>query len=220
MPKREPFSHLAKVFLLGLALLGSFFLAGCQDEYVYPEVREDIMTGYFSFEKGLDHVLLDDGSSYKVLESEKTQVYMDSVGRVIALYELVSSEGAGTLMKIYSLNGVFCDSPVRNLDEPLWGDPITLESAWKSSDYLNLRLIVKTTGKEHGFRFVETGREMVGDTLCLSIVLDHDLRDNLQGYSGHIFASLPLREYRALASHLRITLLCGADDNAPHVYDF
>jgi len=220
MSDRERFCPWGGMLLLCLVLLSGLVVTGCKDDYAYPELREDIMTGYFSHEKGLERVLLDNGSQYKVLESEKTLVYRDSVARIIAMYELVLSGGSSPLMRIYSLGGVYSASPETDLDGPLWGDPISLESAWKSRDHLNLRLLVKTTGKEHGFRFVESSREMIGDTLHVEVLLDHDLRTNKQGYTGHIFASLPLAPYRDQASHLRITILCSVDDPNPHVYEF
>lgn len=180
-------------------------LSGCEDaaedDYRYPSVRTDFACIATDGKGRIEHLLLDDGSSYPVhLTQDFLKAYddepaykRDTLYRLLSVYELVSTAQNDTIADLYALGGIISQvpTPLRE-DEELHQDPVYLQSIWLSGGYLNFVLEVKALNGKHSIGFVDTTPEgMQGKEFTFY----HRVVDDVESYRQKLYGSIPLAPF-------------------------
>lgn len=211
--------------LLNVSAVLVFFLtlvlSSCsKDDYTYPSVQKEMVTAEFTQSGGLSSIITDDGVLHRVSSVAVPTSHVDSTSRVICNYEMV--EGTSDPVIVHSVTPVYCQKPVLSDDLPeLWEDDITVQSIWKGNGYLNMALEVLSTGRPHDFRFVDFDHRILQDgSLRVDILLDHDMRENKEGYTQLIYASLPVADYFMFARRVQIRIYASLWEGEPYEFLF
>ena len=158
------------LFLLMLALL-----AACgEDEYHYPSVRLEYLTGYSDSNAALQSIRTDEGELLPVWrDGTGLSLTPDSLIRMVTNYE-VTEEGATLYAAVAAV------SPVP-LAEDKFTDGVKTDAAdvlsiWMGWDYLNIVLNIKRQDGTHLFHFIEDNVEV-------------------PAYTSRAYLSVPLQQY-------------------------
>ena len=172
-----------------------------EDDYRYPSVRTDFACIATDGKGRIEHLLLDDGSSYPVhLTQDFLKAYddeptykRDTLYRLLSVYELVSTAQNDTVADLYALGSIISQvpTPLRE-DEELHQDPVYLQSIWLSGGYLNFVLEVKALNGKHSIGFVDTTPEgMQGKEFTFY----HRVVDDVESYRQKLYGSIPLAPF-------------------------
>ena len=172
-----------------------------EDDYRYPSVRTDFACIATDGKGRIEHLLLDDGSSYPVhLTQDFLKAYddeptykRDTLYRLLSVYELVSTAQNDTIADLYALGSIISQvpTPLRE-DEELHQDPVYLQSIWLSGGYLNFVLEVKALNGKHSIGFVDTTPEgMQGKEFTFY----HRVVDDVESYRQKLYGSIPLAPF-------------------------
>lgn len=187
-------------WLLGLLLL--MVVASCaEDEYDYPSVKLEFVTVKAGANGHVQMLIPDKGEVLEVVEDRsKSAISPNSYRRVISNYETVSSDGASSAARIYSLQDVVCPDP-KKADDPAFAgglktDPVDVTSIWVGKDYLNMILTMKIKGgKKHLFGIVEEGVEETDTETIVTLSLFHYANGDDEYYNRRAYISVPLTKY-------------------------
>ena len=171
------------------------------DNYRYPSVRTDFACIATDDKGKIEHLLLDDGSSYPVyLTQDFLEAYddeptykRDTLYRLLSVYELVSTAQNDTVADLYALGSIISQvpTPLRE-DEELHQDPVYLQSIWLSGGYLNFVLEVKALNGKHSIGFIDTTPEgMQGKEFTFY----HRVVDDVESYRQKLYGSIPLAPF-------------------------
>lgn len=172
-----------------------------EDDYRYPSVRTDFACIATDGKGRIEHLLLDDGSSYPVhLTQDFLKAYddeptykRDTLYRLLSIYELVSTAQNDTVADLYALGSIISQvpTPLRE-DEELHQDPVYLQSIWLSGGYLNFVLEVKALNGKHSIGFVDTTPEAMQGK---EFTFYHRVIDDVESYRQKLHGSIPLSPF-------------------------
>lgn len=177
-------------------LFTASLLCSCgEDDYVYPDVVTEFVclqtdaqgTGY--------RLITDEGETMDIPVSQrpKDELTPDSIYRVISKYVPKDNEA-----DVYVLQSVNAPLPqAESQFEEVHTDAVSIQSIWRSGDYLNLILQVKVKDQKHVFAFIDKGITTDADGgQTLSITLYHDRNNDVEGFYRKAYLSVPLWHYK------------------------
>ena len=201
--------HLHIALFLGLLLL---VVACKEEEYYYPSVKLEFVTVLSGADGKIVTLVPDKGEVLQVAKDRtNSSIGPNSSRRVMSNYDVVSTEGAGMMADVYSLQSVVAPEPKKAndpaFDDGLKTDPVKMMSIWMGRDYLNMILTVKVEGgKQHVFGIVEESVEetVVGKVVTLSLF--HNAKGDNEYYDRRAYVSVPLTKYADEESDRPITI--------------
>lgn len=219
----------ATLLLLPILTLLSSCEDATDDDYRYPSVRTDFACIATDGKGRIEHLLLDNGSSYPVrLTQDFLEAYdddptykRDTLYRLLSVYELVSTEQNDTVADLYALGNIISQvpTPLRE-DEELHQDPVYLQSIWLSGDYLNFVLEVKALNGKHSIGFVDTTPETMQGK---EFTFYHRVTDDVESYRQKLYGSIPLvpfKESLGQGDTLRFVVNTYDERNTVYTYPF
>ena len=189
-----------RLFLI--SLLSICCLSSCEedDDYVYPSVQLEFLTGRAGVNGSLATLTRDNGQLLEVAEdASATTASPGDTLRLVANYETkeVSQNGVPRV-KIYALLQAISPKPepASAFKNGVFTDPVAIQSVWKGNAYLNAVLLVKMHSAKHLFHFVEEALAIDGEgRTVVYLKLYHDDGDDLQAFTRRAYVSVPLNGY-------------------------
>lgn len=219
----------ATLLLLPILTLLSSCEDATDDDYRYPSVRTDFTCIATDGKGRIEHLLLDDGSSYPVhLTQDFLEAYddeptykRDTLYRLLSAYELVSTGQNDTVADLYALGNIISQvpTPLRE-DEELHQDPVYLQSIWLSGGYLNFVLEVKALNGKHSIGFVDTTPETMQGK---EFTFYHRVIDDVESYRQKLYGSIPLAPFKESLGQgdtLRFVVNTYDEGNTVYTYPF
>ena len=172
------------------------FMTACgEDEYVYP----DLVTEFSCLTtdaKGYGiQIVTDKGKVWHLQEGNRpNKLTPDSTYRVVSRFAPIDD----TYATAYSFWKAISPIPQpENMYETIHTDPVSIQSIWKSGNYLNLILQIKVKDKQHELSFIDHGIVTNEDgTQTLTLTLFHDRKDDVEGFDEKHYLSVPLWYYQ------------------------
>lgn len=177
-------------------LFAAMCLIACgEDEYVYPDLITEI-TCLKTDANGFGvQIVTDEGASWELREGNRpAKLSPDSIYRTLCRFEPINSQEA----TLYAIQSVIAPipEPADNFSS-IQTDPVSIQSIWRSGDYLNMILQVKMKDQSHSFAFIEDGLEMNNDgKQTLTLTLYHDQNEDTEAYYEKTYLSVPLWHYQ------------------------
>lgn len=183
--------------ILTCSCLATTFLIGCgEDEYVYPDLVTEIVCLKTDASGIGTRIVTDGGTEWNLLESNRPDgLTADSTYRMLCKYAPLNE----TDIRAYTLQSVIATLPKpADSYESVKTDPVSIQSIWRSGDYLNMVLQVKVKDGKHELSFADHGITTTdGDgTQTLTLTLHHDRKDDVEGFDRKAYLSVPLWHYR------------------------
>lgn len=174
-------------------------LSGCDDDGykgTYPSVVLEFATVQADDKGHLAFLLTDEQEVLLVLEDRtQTKIEPREQKRVVCNYEMVESKEG---IIIYSLSGTLTSSPVprKELEVELKENPVSVQSSWLGSDFLNLIMQIRVAdARKHKFSFIEDNYFTDGTTSQVDLVLYHDDGGDEFAHTDRAYFSVPLHKY-------------------------
>ena len=189
------------LLILPFVALCSLLFCNCEsgdDDYRYPSVRTDFVCLTTDDAGRFERMLLDNGECYPTSIAdgymEQSPIYKaDTTYRLIGVYELATAEQGGTEAKLYSIGNVLSVAPTPLKEgEELAQDPVHLQSAWISGNYLNVVVEIKALNGKHSIDFVDTTPETMDGK---EFTLYHKVIDDVEAYRQKLYCSIPLAPF-------------------------
>ena len=171
-------------------------LTACgEDEYVFP----DLVTEFSCLktdDKGFGtQIITDEGKTWNLQENNRpNKLTPDSTYRVVSRYAPIDE----TYATAYSFWQVTSPIPQpESMYETISTDPVSVQSIWRSGDYLNLILQIMVKDQKHELSFIENGITTNEDgSQTLTLTLSHDRNDDVEGFNEKHYLSVPLWHYQ------------------------
>ena len=184
--------HLKQSIILFAAVL----LTACgKEEYVYPDLITE-MSCLRTDSKGFGtQIITDEGTIWHLQEgSRPDSLTADSLYRVVSRFAPVADSEAVA----YSFWEVISPLPKpENEYGSIHMDPVSIQSIWRSGDYLNMVLQVKVKDQEHELSFIDNGVVTNTDgSQTLTLSLFHDRKNDVEGFEQKFYLSVPLWHYQ------------------------
>lgn len=177
-------------------LLASLFTTCKEDEYAYPDLLTE-MVCIQTNDKGEGFLLeTDNGEIWQIpLNQRPTELTPDSTYRVLGRYERPAASDGTT--RLYALHSVVSSLPVPEAEfDSIYMDKVSIQSIWRSGDYLNMILKVMYKDEQHELGFIENGLRTDKDgKKVLSLTLYHNRKDDIEGFYRKCYLSVPLWHY-------------------------
>lgn len=177
-----------------LFLLTLVVLAACgEDEYHYPSVKLEYLTGYSDSNAALQSIQTDKGEVLPVWrDGTGLTLTPDSLIRMVTNYE-VTEEGA----TVYSAVAAIAPVPLtaEHFTDGVKTDAADVQSMWMGWDYLNIVLNIRRQNGQHAFHFIEDSVKEAGNRTDVYLRLYHDAGDDVQAYTSRAYLSVPLKQY-------------------------
>lgn len=181
--------------IIPVLFIASMFYACDEEEYVYPDVLTEILN-LETDAQGYGHRLItDEGKTWSIPPSQRPdELTSDSLYRVLCKY-VPNENGEAT---VYTLQSVNAPLPkVESEFKTLHTDAVSIQSIWRSGEYLNLILQVMVKDQKHEFAFVDQGITTNEDgTKTLSLMLYHNRNNDVEGFYRKAYLSVPLWHYQ------------------------
>lgn len=177
--------------------------ASCgEDEYYYPSVKLEYLTGYTDAEGMLSSVRTDDGQVYPVSAgAEDLRTSPDSLLRFISNYAVEQTSGGSPAVRLYGVGRVVAPEPrpASAFKDGVHTDAVQVGSIWMGWNYLNILLEVKAGQGTHTFGFVEDAyvAGAAGGESSVRLTLYHNSGDDVPAYTQRAYLSVPLSRYAA-----------------------
>lgn len=181
-------------------VFATMLLTACgEDEYVYPDLITE-MTCLKTDAQGFGvQIITDEGTVWHLKEGNRPDsLTADSTYRVVSRYApLTTADASKAEAAIYSLYKVTASIPqTEEKYEEVLTDPVSIQSIWRSGDYLNMILLIKVKDRTHELSFVENGITLQADgTRTLTLTLYHDRKNDVEGFDEKHYLSVPLWHY-------------------------
>ena len=185
-----------------LKILSTFFivslLCACgEEEYVYPDVLTEFVCLKTTEQGKGAQLITDEGKTWEIPESQRTSDNLtpDSIYRVVRKYvPLPDTEEAD----VYALQSVIAPLPKAESEfEDIHTDAVTIQSIWRSGDYLHLILQVMVKDKAHEYGFIDEGITTNEDgSRTLKLTLFHNRDNDVEGFYRKAYLSVPLWHYQ------------------------
>lgn len=183
---------LKRYFILFAVVL----LTACgEEEYVFPDLITE-MSCLRTDSKGFGtQIITDEGTIWHLQEgSRPDSLTADSLYRVVSRFAPVADSEAVA----YSFWKVISPLPKpENKYGSIHMDPVSIQSIWRSGDYLNMVLQVKVKDQEHELSFIDNGVVTNTDgSQTLTLSLFHDRKNDVEGFDQKFYLSVPLWHYQ------------------------
>ena len=183
---------LKRYFILFAVVL----LTACgEEEYVFPDLITE-MSCLRTDSKGFGtQIITDEGTIWHLQEgSRPDSLTADSLYRVVSRFAPVADSEAVA----YSFWEVISPLPKpENEYGSIHMDPVSIQSIWRSGDYLNMVLQVKVKDQEHELSFIDNGVVTNTDgSHTLTLSLFHDRKNDVEGFDQKFYLSVPLWHYQ------------------------
>ena len=183
---------LKRYFILFAVML----LTACgEEEYVFPDLITE-MSCLRTDSKGFGtQIITDEGTIWHLQEgSRPDSLTTDSLYRVVSRFAPVADSEAVA----YSFWEVISPPPKpENEYGSIHMDPVSIQSIWRSGDYLNMVLQVKVKDQEHELSFIDNGVVTNTDgSQTLTLSLFHDRKNDVEGFDQKFYLSVPLWHYQ------------------------
>ena len=182
---------LKRYFILFAVVL----LTACgEEEYVFPDLITE-MSCLRTDSKGFGtQIITDERTIWHLQEgSRPDSLTADSLYRVVSRFAPVADSEAVA----YSFWEVISPHPKpENEYGSIHMDPVSIQSIWRSGDYLNMVLQVMVKDKEHELSFIDNGiTSNANGTQTLHLTLFHHRKDDVEGFMQKYYLSVPLWHY-------------------------
>ena len=183
----------------GILLFTTVLLCACgEEEYIYPDLITE-MTCLKTNSEGIGtEIITDDGQIWHLQESNRPDsLTADSTYRVVSRFAPITDSDA----KVYSLWKVISPLPKPEREyQSTHTDPVSLQSIWRSGDYLNMVLQVLVKDQEHDLSFIESALRTneTNKEQTLILTLYHDRKGDVEGFYQKFYLSVPLWHYKGI----------------------
>ena len=176
--------------------LSAALLSACgEEDYAYPNLITEI-TCLQTDGKGFGtQIVTDQGIVWHLQEGNRPDsLTADSTYRVVSRFTPINETEA----QAYAFWKVIAPLPKQEWEyETTHIDPVSLQSIWRSGDYLNMVLQVLVKDKEHDLSFIETDlRTNANGKRTLMLTLYHDRKGDVEGFYQKFYLSVPLWHYQ------------------------
>ena len=176
--------------------LSAVLLIACgKEDYVYPNLITE-MACLKTDGNGIGtQIVTDQGIVWHLQKDNRPDsLTADSTYRVVSrLAPLGESEA-----QAYAFWKVIAPLPKPEKEsETIHADPVSIQSMWRSGDYLNMVLRIKVKDQEHELSFIENGITANTDgTQTLMLTLFHNRKGDIEGFDQKFYLSVPLWHYQ------------------------
>ena len=183
----------------GILLFATVLLCACgEEEYIYPDLITE-MTCLKTDSEGIGtEIITDDGQVWHLQEGNRPDsLTADSTYRVVSRFAPITDSDA----KVYSLWKVISPLPKPEREyQSTHTDPVSLQSIWRSGDYLNMVLQVLVKDQEHDLSFIESALRTneTNKEQTLILTLYHDRKGDVEGFYQKFYLSVPLWHYKGI----------------------
>lgn len=174
----------------------ALYLTSCgEEEYVYPDLITEMTCLRTDSEGFGTEIITDEGKVWHLQEGNRPDsLTADSLYRVISRFAPITDTEA----KAYSFYSTVSSLPKAESEYPeIKTDPVSLQSIWRSGDYLNIVLLVMVKDQKHELSFIENGiTDNADGTQTLTLTLFHDRKNDVEGFDQKFYLSVPLWHYQ------------------------
>ena len=177
-------------------LFAALFLASCgEEEYVFPDLVTEMVCLKTDNDGFGTHFVTDEGHIWHLAkDNQPDSLTADSTYRVVSRYAPLNDTDA----KAYSFYKTISTLPRKRGEfTNIHTDPVSIQSIWRSGDYLNMVLQIMVKDQKHELSFIEEGTTHNADnTQTLTLTLFHDRKGDIEGYNEKHYLSIPLWHYQ------------------------
>ena len=171
------------------------FSACGKEDYVYPSLMTE-MACLKTDGNGIGTQIVTDHGIVWLLQKDNRpdSLTADSTYRVVSRFAPLNDSEA----QAYAFWKVIAPLPKPEKEyETIHTDPVSIQSIWRSGDYLNMVLHVKVKDQEHELSFIENGITSNTDgSQTLMLTLFHDRKGDVEGFDQKFYLSIPLWHYQ------------------------
>lgn len=182
-----------------LSLLVPLFLGACSEEdYVYPNVLTDMIDLKTDHTGTGRYLVTDEGTEWRIQSRTGLDgLAPDTTYRTVTMYApLTDGKEAEKEALLYNTQLVISPVPLPESGfKEIKTDPVAIQSIWRSGNYLNLILQVKSKDQKHSYHFIENKLETQNGTQTLHLTLYHDRNGDIEGFNRKVYLSVPLWAY-------------------------
>ena len=185
--------HFLKQYSILLAAL--LFTSCGEEEYVFPDLVTEMVCLKTDANGYGTHFITDEGHTWHLKkENQPDSLTADSTYRIVSRYAPLNDTEA----KAYSFYKTISSHPKpENIYKEIFTDPVSIQSIWRSGDYLNIILQIKVKDQKHDLDFIENGvAENPDGTKTLTLTLYHDRKNDVEGFDEKYYLSIPLWHYQ------------------------
>ena len=172
-----------------------FFTSCGEEEYVFPDLVTEMVCLKTDNHGYGTHFVTDEGHVWHLAKgNQPDSLTADSTYRVVSRYAPLNDTDA----KAYSFYKTISTLP-RKQDEfaSIHTDPVSIQSIWRSGNYLNMVLQIMVKDQKHELSFIEEGITLNADnTQTLTLTLFHNRKGDIEGYNEKYYLSIPLWHYQ------------------------
>ena len=187
--------HFLKQYSILLAAL--LFTSCGEEEYVFPDLVTEMVCLKTDANGYGTHFITDKGHTWHLKkENQPDSLTADSTYRVVSRYAPLNDTEA----KAYSFYKTISSHPKpENIYKEIFTDPVSIQSIWRSGEYLNMVLLISSKDQEHELSFIENGIARNDDgTKTLTLTLFHDRKGDIEGFNEKYYLSIPLWHYQGV----------------------
>ena len=172
-----------------------FFSACGKEDYVYPNLITE-MACLKTDGNGIGTQIVTDHGIVWLLQKDNRpdSLTADSTYRVVSRFAPLNDSE----VQAYAFWKVIAPLPKPEMEyETIHTAPVSIQSIWRSGDYLNMVLHVKVKDQEHELSFIENGITSNTDgSQTLMLTLFHDRKGDVEGFDQKFYLSIPLWHYQ------------------------
>ena len=190
---------MCRLITCSYCLLLMVLFSGCDDDGyqgTFPSIVLEFATVQADDEGYLTFLITDKKEILHILEDRtRTKIEPREQRRFVCDYEVAESNKE---VIIYSLLPTLTSNPIpkEELEFVLKEDPISVQSSWLGSDYLNLIMQIRVDdAKKHKFSFIEDNYFTEGHTSRVDLILYHDDGGDFFAHTDRAYFSIPLHKY-------------------------
>ena len=185
--------HFLKQYSILLAAL--LFTSCGEEEYVFPDLVTEMVCLKTDANGYGTHFITDKGHTWNLQKgNQPNKLTADSTYRVVSRYAPLNDTDA----QAYSFYQTISNLPKPAGEyESIHTDPVSIQSIWRSGDYLNMVLQIKVKDQKHDLSFIDNGITTNDDgTQTLALTLYHDRKGDVEGFDEKYYLSIPLWHYQ------------------------
>lgn len=166
-----------------------------EEEYVFPDLVTEMVCLKTDANGVGTEFITDEGTVWHLQEGNRpNKLTADSTYRMVSRYVPLNETDA----QVYSFAKTISSLPKPESEyEVIHTDPVSIQSIWRSGDYLNMVLPISVKNQEHELAFIENGISLNDDgTQTLTLTLFHDRKSDIEGFTQKFYLSIPLWHYQ------------------------
>ena len=182
-------------YLIFFAVL--VFTSCGEEAYVYPDLITEMVCLKTDNQGFGTHFVTDEGHTWHLAKDNRPDsLTADSTYRVVSRYTPLSETDA----KAYSFYKTISTLPKLESEYgSIHTEPVSIQSIWRSGDYLNMVLQIMVKDQKHELSFIENGITTNADgTQTLTLTLYHDRKGDVEGFNEKHYLSIPLWHYQGI----------------------